>query len=105
MMTLATSARASRQRYDLRYLALASPRRCASQPLVNETAGSRPKRSSRSPALRRLGHPLERERGGLAAAGIAGGALLDRAFPRPLRQGEVVGHQLGPLVGVVDDPV
>ena len=34
-----------------------------------------------------------------------GGALLDRAVPRPVRQGEVVGHQLGPLVGVVDDPV
>ena len=31
--------------------------------------------------------------------------LLDRAFPRPVREGEVEGHQLGPLVGVVDDPV
>jgi hypothetical protein len=34
-----------------------------------------------------------------------GGALLDRAVPRPVRQGEVVGHQFGLLVGVVDDPV
>jgi hypothetical protein len=34
-----------------------------------------------------------------------GGALLDRAVPRPVRQGEVVGHQVGLLVGVVDDPV
>ena len=34
-----------------------------------------------------------------------GRRLLDRAVPRPVRQDEVVGHQLGPLVGVVDDPV
>src|SRR5919198_213437 len=43
--------------------------------------------------------------GAIAWRRAYGGALLDRAVPRPVRQGEVVGHRLGPLVGVVNYPV
>ena len=43
--------------------------------------------------------------GAIDGAEPTGGALLDRAVPPPVRQGEFVGHRLGTFVGVVDDPV